>query len=143
MKLQPDCHDTVMVFGYDAQAMTERAMTSYIHHTPGRLRVRSPLIKRNEAAAGKARDLFSRHPGVETVETNPTTGSITIRYAPHQVDHRSLLSLLDDHGHLRSPQPTPAPAENRLAESIGSTVGTMLLEKLVERSATALIAALI
>lgn len=128
-------------------------MPSYIHHTPGRLRVRSQVIKRDEAAAGRARDILTAHPGIEGVETNPTTGSITIRYAASHMDGSRVLALLDGHGFLR-PKAVPggagggavrggAPVTDRLAEKVGSAIGTVLLEKLLERSATVLIAALI
>ncbi len=124
-------------------------MPSYIHHTPGRLRVRSQVIKRDEVAAGRARDILTAHPGIEGVETNPTTGSITIRYAAAHMDGSRVLALLDGHGFLR-PKAVPggarggaAPASDRLAEKVGSAIGTVLLEKLLERSATVLIAALI
>lgn len=117
-------------------------MTSYIHHTPGRLRVRSALIKRDAAAAERVRQVLISHPGVSAVDASPVTGSITIRYVPDQVEHRHLLSVLEGHGHLGPAAAAPAgPAA--LGERIGAKVGSMLLEKLVERSATALIAALI
>lgn len=129
-------------------------MPSYIHHTPGRLRVRSQVIKRDEVAADRARDILTAHPGIEGVETNATTGSITIRYASSHLDGSRLLALLDGHGFLRpktaqaaTPEDTlrgrSVPVADRLAEKVGSAIGTVLLEKLLERSATALIAALI
>lgn len=100
--------------------MTEQATTNYIHHVPGRLRVRSALVKRDAAAAERVRDMLRSQPGGKAV-----------------------LSLLDGHGHLRPAAPgsiqATLPESNPLAEKIGTAVGTILLEKLVERSATALI----
>ncbi len=70
----------------------------YLHHTPGRLRVRTPELKRNQHRAGAVLELLQDADGVKSVELNPLTGSVTIHYAPSRTDCASLIARLSDRG---------------------------------------------
>lgn len=72
-------------------------MTYYLHETPGRLRVRSPVLKQNPAAAKRAIEVLSKLLGVTKITTNLTTGSITIRYCPKTVCPAALINSLSKH----------------------------------------------
>lgn len=55
-------------------------MKFYIHDIPGRLRVKSPLLKNNQKAEFELRKALSTLEGIGVVETNLITGSILINY---------------------------------------------------------------
>jgi hypothetical protein len=78
---------------------------------------------------------------------NSHTGSLVIHYDVHQVDSDSLLGMLQDSGFVAkkgAPLPLPASGGNaQWSRKISDTVVNKLVEKVVERSAIALIAALI
>ncbi|MBV8842659.1 MAG: hypothetical protein JO307_07595 [Bryobacterales bacterium] len=52
------------------------------HHVRGRIRVKVPAVKGNRAALEHFRSSVSAIPGVQRVETNPTTGSFIVHYDP-------------------------------------------------------------
>ncbi len=52
------------------------------HYIPGRLRIRVPEAKRNQALLEKLREALLSAPGVEAVDCNPLTGSMLVHYAP-------------------------------------------------------------
>jgi len=56
----------------------------YVHNVPGRLRIRSEILKRNNLAADAAKIALSTIPGIGVVEINPVTGSILVHYC-HKV----------------------------------------------------------
>jgi len=126
-------------------------VSQYIHHTPGRLRVRSAGLKRNSSAADRLREALENLPGVNKVDVSTVTGSVTLIYDSGVIDGDSLKGHLRAHGHLHgAPHGLPAIAAPRdvaagvgAGERIARTVATMLLEKLVEHSALALVAAII
>lgn len=54
-------------------------MSRYIHHVPGRLRVKSTGLKRNEAEAARIVAHMQHLHGVASAEVNTVTGSLLIR----------------------------------------------------------------
>ncbi len=72
----------------------------YIHHIPGRLRVRAGAFK-NDRRAAAVRRLLAGLPGVSSVETNSVTGSVTTRYDTARVTPAAILALLRRTGHLK------------------------------------------
>lgn len=120
-------------------------MSHYIHNLPGRLRVKSPTLKRNEGPARQAKDHIDRVHGVLASEVNPVTGSLLIRYDANLVNAQTLLDSLRDLGHVPQHHAAPAAygAATDAAQRLSDTVVNKLVETLIERSATALIAAVI
>ncbi len=57
-------------------------MSYYVHHVPGRLRVKSPLIKNNETVAAAVKQLLRGVNGVDSVDVNLTTGSLPRQLLP-------------------------------------------------------------
>lgn len=121
------------------------AMTHFVHHVPGRLRVKSPVLKRNERQAKVAKEYLDSMNGVLSAEVNTVTGSLVIKYDAFLVDGETILNSLHAMGYAQSA------TLHRQAYSSGMGVGqkvsdtlvNKLLETVVERSAVALIAALI
>jgi hypothetical protein len=114
-------------------------MSEYVHHVPGRLRVRCGAVRRNPAEAAAARARLLRLSGVLSVEVRTLTGSVTIHYTPGAVDPEALLAQLGEAPRLAR----QGGAIEALGECVADRAASMLLEKLVERSALALLGAII
>jgi hypothetical protein len=102
-------------------------VTYYLHETPGRLRVRSPLLKQNPAEAQRAIGVLSKLRGITKITTSPTTGSLTIRYCPKTVCPATIINSLSKHKfiygitalprrshHLQKQRPRPTERPRRL-----------------------------
>lgn len=55
-------------------------MSHYVHHIPGRLRVKNPMFKTNPALLEEARSCFDGADGISSISTNALTGSIVVKY---------------------------------------------------------------
>jgi copper chaperone CopZ len=121
---------------------------TYLHHVPGRLRLRTPRVKHDEAEARRARAYVEVVEGVEAVDVNTLTGSITVKYDAGRLSAEALLHVLCQGGYC---DPTAASrndgylqlAATRAGHVVGKMVFGMVVEKAVERSARALIAAIL
>jgi hypothetical protein len=124
-------------------------MSHYVHHVPGRLRVKCALIKRNEARAAAVRELLVAVRGVVACEVKAITGSVVARYDPALVNAPALVELLEAEGFISGPArriDDSAAPHSKVASVTGrvaKAVGGVLLEKLVEHSAVALIGAIL
>lgn len=123
-------------------------MAGYIHHVPGRLRVKSPSLKGNETQALRTREYMQTLLGVHSVAASTVTGSIVIKYDAASLGSATLLDSLHGIGVLHRPVDPHAPAyPNNDGATLGRTLASKVLNKavetLVERSAVALIATLI
>jgi len=127
-------------------------MAHYIHHLPGRLRIKSGQLKRNEGKAASVRALVSDIAGVLAAETNTVTGSLLITYDRDRTCPRELLETLKRAGCCGDSVQLPAAegGAGRFSVSltdtgaaVGKAVVGVLVEKMVERSAFALVGALL
>ncbi len=75
-------------------------MTCYMHHLPGRLRIRTPLVRNNRDAAAEVEDLLRRTAGVDGVTINLTTGSCLVKYNPSKAKHDDIVSMLAARGYV-------------------------------------------
>lgn len=128
---------------------------SYVHHVPGRLRVRAAAVKGSEEKAAAVRALLEPVSGVRSVAANPLTGSVTIHYDQQVTNHLRLMDLLDERGYfLGCPvaAPVAAPVMNvsvsrspksQLGSMVATTVATFVVEKVVEHAILALLATLL
>lgn len=124
----------------------------FVHHVPGRLRLRAPRLH-SDAAEATARAV----PGVASAKTNPLTKSLTITYDPRRLAIADLWSALQ--ASLGAPLATiPCPSvagtleeetadgpdwADRIADAVSGKVADWLVEWLAERSAMALLAAVL
>jgi len=119
-------------------------MSHYIHHVPGRLRVKSPALKRNEREAAQTRAYLDQLHGVHSAEVNTVTGSILIHYDTQRVAAQTLINTLRSLGHV---QPEHGHAMHYqgpgLGQKLSDAVVNKLVETVLERSATALVAAIL
>ncbi len=131
-------------------------MIHHLHHVPGRLRLRVPAIKRNEHHARAVGSLLRETEGVLRHEVSSVTGSVVVHYVPGRLDPQRLIDRLRELAPPVAPatagtalvpwQPAlrqPGVGEHGLAQRIGKALATSLTEKLIERSAMALVAALL
>lgn len=68
----------------------------YVHHIPGRIRVRAEALKRNSACAASIAAWLASVSGVEQVQVNPLTGSVLIYYRPEATDGDALIAQCRD-----------------------------------------------
>jgi copper chaperone CopZ len=126
-------------------------VSHYVHHIPGRLRVRSAAIKRNEIRAEALKRLLEGTAGVTSAEVNTLTGSVMIRYNSEITSGQALVDMLRDRGYLTSSVLTGAPERAFTLPAFGGEIGGMVAKKVaayaietaVERSVVALVAALL
>lgn len=115
-------------------------MKPYVHHVPGRLRVRSKEL----SCAAKKRtcllEALRRMDGVHEVAFNEYACSITVRYDNARLQWEKILSAFQEAGCLG------ARGGERVASSEASNVGQIVskvlwlaFEKTVERSVIALV----
>ena len=124
---------------------------TYIHHVPGRLRVRSSAVRRNEVGALRAAAWLRSLPGVSSADANPLTGSLTLRYDPALTGSGTLLEALQEAGyvsrHVTAPATLPARPARRSTSDLGGRlargVAAYALEKALEHSVLALVGALL
>jgi copper chaperone CopZ len=124
---------------------TGAVMVHYLHHVPGRLRVRSTTIKRDERMARRVYETLSALQGVNNVEVSTVTGSIKITYDLHYIDHEDLLDHLRGHNIVQPGGGAAQTQTDMISESgriATRLVGGFVLEKIIERSALALIGAI-
>ncbi len=73
-------------------------MNHYLHAVPGRIRVKTPLFKRNPYAAAEAVSCVEALSGVREVSVNAITGSMTVRYDHCLLDQEAILDRLEECG---------------------------------------------
>ncbi|MFZ0945196.1 MAG: HMA2 domain-containing protein [Syntrophobacteraceae bacterium] len=123
-------------------------MSYYCHTTPGRLRVKTPIIKQNPVEIEKVRAMLQALPGVDAVSINALTGSIIINYSDWATDSESILSILKEKGYYEI---LPIEEQEHPIETAVSKVGTFMgkaivgvfVEKAFEGSMFSLLALLI
>ncbi len=142
---------------------------TYIHNLLGRLRVRTEAVRNNHPAAAAVRTLLADTPHVFSVETNPLTGSVTVRYDPARLSAAAILAILRRNGYLegaatvvqtntvirpvRASRPGPArpsmaalpltPAQSLLMQVAVPKMGQIILTWTIERALTAALAGLL
>jgi hypothetical protein len=128
-----------------------RLMVAYLHHVPGRLRLKIASLKGDPDAAAAAQRDLSAVPGIITATANPVTGSLTIHYCEREIDADRLwgilrhLGLVDDNA-LQSFSDRRHPADPlfaALAPRVLKVLATTTLEWAVSQSAARLVAALL
>jgi hypothetical protein len=122
-----------------------------VHHVPGRLRLKVAALRGNKTGAAELEQQLRAIDGVQEVRTSTTTGSIVIHYLPARASLGTVTATIKEMGWARytgavSEENAESLYINR-SEPVATRVGEMfvntLLEKAVERSAVALLGALI
>jgi hypothetical protein len=77
----------------------------YLHHVPGRLRLRLAALKGDGSAAARACAMAQAIPGVVDARANDMTGSLVVSYAPHHLTAAELWAALCENGLVSGPSP--------------------------------------
>ncbi|EIJ33571.1 heavy-metal-associated domain-containing protein [Thiothrix nivea] len=116
----------------------------YMHHTPGRLRLKGRHFNCHGVAARRAVTALEATPGVEEVRFNKHAGSLTVHYDPQQLTQDDLINTLEIAGCIRSPaavQQHKQPAAS--GEKVSGLFGKALVGALAQRTASHLIGKLL
>lgn len=122
-------------------------MEYYIHHVPGRLRVKIPILKHKPAAEREIRDLLDLY-GVDEIKIQTVTGSVVVHYDPDCIQPGQLLQVLSDSGYYDNAKAVTIDDQMRRATSNASAkVGKALfgwgVSKALEANGLSLLAVLI
>jgi len=118
---------------------------TYIHETPGRLRLRLGTVKRNAGAASQLRQWLGQLDGVQDAEVNPLTGSVLIFYRADVTDSSRLIGQMRTAGWIAAPLPRPVSPDcgfGGFERAMARLVLQSFAEIVVERSLFALAAAI-
>lgn len=121
-------------------------MACYVHDVPGRLRVKTLAVKNDSVRAWQVRSCLEGINGVLETGVSTITGSVVVKYDTRLLNSTIILNILRDQGHIQHAYPL---ANNKAipgahpAQKVADTLVTKLIEVIVERSAAALIAAVI
>ena len=121
-------------------------MSPYIHHVPGRLRVKCAVLRNAPARAQRIETVLRCTPGVLSAETNLLTGSVIVRYSVDRTNGDDLLEKFSDYGLISAAalqEQKPSPAISNLATPVAEAVVEKLMGVLIQRSAAALIGAIL
>jgi hypothetical protein len=129
-------------------------MSHYLHHVPGRLRLKARSLKNSEDKTAEIRALCGQLPGITAIELNTLTGSLLVRYDQASVNSAQILGLLFTNGVITAiPEARPGVASRRLdlpiherptdnmAEAVAEFLANLLIEKVLPRAAKVLISA--
>ncbi len=124
-------------------------MKSYcVHSLPGRLKIKSRLLKKNRAKMDAVIFTLLELPGIHEVRPNIVTGSLLIRYHIDVITQEKIISHLETEGITVT---TPSPSENQLinrpvkvaGEAAGKAIFSAVVGKVLEDAGLGLVAAII
>jgi copper chaperone CopZ len=75
-------------------------MNYQLHELPGRLRVKIPMLKRNETAAQKVQTFLEEVTGISSASANALTGSVVIKFDPRVISSREIVTILTQEGYI-------------------------------------------
>jgi hypothetical protein len=126
---------------------------TYIHHVPGRLRVRTPHVRQHAELARFVESNLRLHPGVVDVAVSELTGSIRVLFRPDATSAETILAWLQEQGLVKDEAKVPAygshrntstsPDKNLADGAIAKKLATIALETAVEKSVVLLVASLL
>ncbi|NGX16280.1 HMA2 domain-containing protein [Wenzhouxiangella sp. XN24] len=124
-------------------------MTDYLHHVPGRLRVRAKSLRCNSAARATTLRKLQAQDGIRSVRLNPKAGSVTVFYDVDVMNADKILAFLHAES-LRATQAqaqaTPLRAARKPARTgtpLAAEIGRMALGVLVNKGVTFSLASLL
>jgi hypothetical protein len=114
-------------------------MSHYIHHVPGRLRVRASTFRCSPARVQTAIRAIEALDGVSSVTFNARAGSITVHYDPRRRGQHELLAAMEEAGCLQGARQPSTAGGTDVAELFGKAI----FGALVQRTAQSLVAAIL
>jgi hypothetical protein len=123
-------------------------MSYYVHHTPGRVRVRIPDIKGNPRKAKRVQELFENVEGIDQVTLNALTGSLVVHYDADRMGSDSVLDILRQNHYFDDTKAITNEeyiqnSVSKAGRSFGKAVFGWVVGKAIEDTGFAILAALI
>lgn len=114
-------------------------MTLYIHHVPGRLRIRTPALAHSAQGGDRVRALLEPVAGIRRVEVNTRANSVTVIYDPLIIAPVAILDHLATEGAIHHPaagEPGPLlpPRAAASAVTFGAMFGKALFDAILHKS---------
>ncbi|MBF0398195.1 MAG: hypothetical protein HQK78_15570, partial [Desulfobacterales bacterium] len=79
----------------------EKELTSYyLHDIPGRLRIKSPKLKKNKKAVTEVKNMFNGINGISNLDFNLNTGSMLVSYDSKAVNKNNIINLMNEKGYF-------------------------------------------
>ncbi|ALG67279.1 HMA2 domain-containing protein [Beggiatoa leptomitoformis] len=108
-------------------------MSAYIHHIPGRLRVRTDKLRYATCQFAELEVLLMQLNGIESCQMNQKTGSLLVHYDPSCLTGDDILYQLHKVGCLESGL-TTALSQRSAANHTGALLGNALFGAVVKKS---------
>ncbi len=108
-------------------------MSAYIHHVPGRLRIRTDKLRRASCKSEQLQNTLMQLQGVEQCQINAKNGSLLVHYDPNSLNGDDILYHLHKAGCLESGL-TASLAQRSAAHNTGSLIGNALFGAVVKKS---------
>ena len=123
-------------------------MSYYVHHTPGRLRVKIPLVKGNQERAKEVREILKELDGVNFIEINTVTGSVVVKYDRNTLNADDLLNYYKKYNLLDKTRATKAGravdiSVSNASQAVGKALFGWAMGRMLEGSGLSILAALI
>lgn len=120
-------------------------MGVYVHHVPGRLRVKLRSIGGTPRLGAVLTELVEAIDGVTASSVNLRSRSLIVRYDPRAVTAEAILDRLKTAGHLSfaRPQPSGAGIVHMVGAAAGHAIFNTFLKTGLEKSLSGLVAAAI
>lgn len=123
-------------------------MEHYFHAVPGRIRVKSPLIKGNGEAEAVFRGLLQDQEGIHNLGVNTLTGSVVVNFDPRKVSSGAVLNKLAESGFFSLEKAVTSEqyldsAMNKFGHKIGKALLGVALDQALGGTPLSLLTALI
>ncbi len=117
----------------------------YLHQLPGRLRVRSDVLKQNPKLASELLTAIGMMPGVRSVDVSILTGSVLVHYDPLRGSSDQVVAALRGHGvvHDATAPATSSSRGSSLRRTIGNAVLAAVLQQALERAVLGVVSILL
>ena len=123
-------------------------MSYYVHNIPGRLRVKTPIVKGDPDTAEDIQKLLEAVVGVDSTAVRTLTGSVIVNYDAKTIDSETILDILKRKGYfdsskVQTQEDYMETAVTKAGGLIGKALLGLFLEKAFEGSALSLLTVLI
>jgi hypothetical protein len=123
-------------------------MGYYLHHVPGRIRIKIPQIKHRPDQAGKIREMLKEQGGISQMNINLSTGSVVVYYDPETLTATQILTLLKHNGFFDEAMTYGAPEEidrisSKACETFGKAIFGWTVGRILDANGLSFLAAFI
>jgi len=110
-------------------------MNYYVHDVPGRLRIKTPMVKRSRSSARDVEGLIKQLRGINSTIVNFTTGSVVVLYDREIISSNLILNTLENEGLFDSSKAGSCDQYiNEAASKAGQVLGKILFGAFVEKA---------